>query len=279
MSGVVPQVAALMGPCAAGHRLHPRPRRLRADGQGPRLDGARRPAPRARRDRRGRHAGGARRLARALPQVAASATSRSPTTRSASRASSSTSRSSRRTARRRRRCAPRERPGRPHGRGAARRPARVQPQAVRHVRGDPPDRRRRRVVRPQAAVGADDHHLPRAHGRAAGRDRRQPAASSSAASSTTTPPTRPRASSTSATRSASRSCSCRTCPASWSARRSRQAGHHPPRREDALRGRARDRAEDHGRAAQGLRRRLLRDERPRLRARPDRRLAERRDLA
>ena len=36
--------------------------------------------------------------------------------------------------------------------------------------------------------------------------------------------------------------------------------------------------EDHGRAAQGLRRRLLRHERARLRARPDRRLAERRDL-
>ncbi len=35
--------------------------------------------------------------------------------------------------------------------------------------------------------------------------------------------------------------------------------------------------EDHRRAAQGLRRRLLRDERPRLRARPDRRLAQRGD--
>ena len=52
---------------------------------------------------------------------------------------------------------------------------------------------------------------------------------------------------------------------------------HPPRRQDALRGRQRDRAEDHRDHAQGLRRRLLRDERPRLRARPDRRLAERRD--
>ena len=37
--------------------------------------------------------------------------------------------------------------------------------------------------------------------------------------------------------------------------------HHPPRREDALRGRQRDGAEGHGRAAQGLRRGLLRDER------------------
>ena len=105
-SGVIPQVAALMGPCAAGHRLHPRPGRLRADGQGPRLDGARRPAPRARGGRRGRHPGGARRLARALPQVAASATSRWPTTRSASRASASTCRTSPRTASRRRRVRP-----------------------------------------------------------------------------------------------------------------------------------------------------------------------------
>ena len=52
---------------------------------------------------------------------------------------------------------------------------------------------------------------------------------------------------------------------------------HPPRRQDALRGRQRDGPEGHRRAPQGLRRRLLRDERPRLRARPDRRLAERRD--
>jgi acetyl-CoA carboxylase carboxyltransferase component len=47
-SGVIPQVAALMGPCAAGTAYIPGPRRLRADGQGPRLDGAGRPAPRAR---------------------------------------------------------------------------------------------------------------------------------------------------------------------------------------------------------------------------------------
>ena len=51
--------------------------------------------------------------------------------------------------------------------------------------------------------------------------------------------------------------------------------HHPPRSQDAARGRQRDRAEDHRDHAQGLRRRLLRDERPRLRARPDRRLADR----
>ncbi len=69
MSGVIPQVAALLGTLRGRHRLHPRPRRLCADGQGPWLDGPRRPAPRARRRRRGRHSGGTGRLARALPQV------------------------------------------------------------------------------------------------------------------------------------------------------------------------------------------------------------------
>src|ERR671924_498092 len=39
------------------HRVHPRPGGLRADGQGPRVDGPGRPAPRPRRDRRGRHPG------------------------------------------------------------------------------------------------------------------------------------------------------------------------------------------------------------------------------
>ena len=69
MSGVIPQVAALMGPVRGRHRLHPGPRRLRADGEGHRLDGARRPAPRASAvDRRGRHPGGARRLEGALPK-------------------------------------------------------------------------------------------------------------------------------------------------------------------------------------------------------------------
>ena len=53
---------------------------------------------------------------------------------------------------------------------------------------------------------------------------------------------------------------------------------HPPRGEDALRGLTRDGAEDHRRRPQGLRRRLLRDERQGLRAGPDRRLAQRRDL-
>ena len=70
---------------------------------------------------------------------------------------------------------PTRRPDRPGRRGAARRPAGLEPQALRHVRGDPPDRRRRRLLRPQAAVGQDDHHLPGAVRRAPGRDRGQPA--------------------------------------------------------------------------------------------------------
>ena len=81
----------------------------------------------------------------------------------------------RRTARRRRRVREPSDPVDRARRGAARHPARLAAQALRHVRRDPPDRRRRRVVRPQAALGAHDHHLPRADGRAAGRDRGQPA--------------------------------------------------------------------------------------------------------
>ena len=49
-------------------------------------------------------------------------------------------------------------------------------------------------LRPQAAVGEDDHHLPRALRRPAGRASSPTSPSSSAGSSTTTPPTRPRAS-------------------------------------------------------------------------------------
>ena len=57
----------------------------------------------------------------------------------------------------------------------------------------------------------------------------------------------------------------------------RAGGDHPPRRQDAVRDRERHGPEDHRRAPQGVRRRLLRDVRPRVRARPDRRLALGRD--
>ena len=98
MSGVVPQVAALMGPCAAGTAYIPGLADFVPMVSGQRLDGARRPAPRARGDRRGRHAGGARRLARALPQVGRRRP-RGGRRRGVHRAhQASTSRSSRRTA-------------------------------------------------------------------------------------------------------------------------------------------------------------------------------------
>ena len=77
---------------------------------------------------------------------------------------------------------------------AARHPAGVQPQAVRHVRRDPADRRRRRVARSQAEVGAHDHHVPGADGRAAGRASSPRSRAIWAASSTTTRPTRRRGS-------------------------------------------------------------------------------------
>ena len=68
-SGVIPQVAALMGPCAAGTAYIPGLADFVPMVKGRGLDGARRTAPGPRRGRRGRHPGGARRLARALPQV------------------------------------------------------------------------------------------------------------------------------------------------------------------------------------------------------------------
>ena len=194
MSGVVPQVAALMGPCAAGTAYIPGladfvpmvsgrgsmalagPHLVRAaigeDVTQEELGGARVHCRKSGvgdlevRRRRGVH-----RAHQAVPVVLPVATASS-----------------------RRRVRAGERSGRPHGGRAARRPAGLQPQAVRHVRRDQADRRRRRVARPQAQVGAHDHHLPGADGRAAGRDRRPPSRATSAASSTTTPPTRPRAS-------------------------------------------------------------------------------------
>ncbi len=121
------------GPVRGRHRLHPGAGRLRADGQGPRLDGAGRPAPGARGGRRGRDPGGARRLARALPQVGRRRPGGRQTTRSASRRSSSTCRSCPSTARRRPPRGREQRPGGAHGRGAPRCAAGVQPQALRHV--------------------------------------------------------------------------------------------------------------------------------------------------
>ena len=152
MSGRDPPGRGADGTVRGGDGLHPGTGRLRADGQGPRLDGARRPAPGARGRGRGRHPGGARRLARALSQVGRRG-SRGGRRRGVHRADQGVPEllpAELRGAAADRRL---RRPGRPRRRGAARRAARVQPQALRHVRGDPADRRRRRYfdLKPQWA--------------------------------------------------------------------------------------------------------------------------------
>ena len=230
------------GAVRGGHRLHPRARRLRADGQGPRLDGAGRPAPRARRDRRGRHAGGARRLARALPQVGR-----------------------RRPRGRRRRGVHRsaikeylsffpshceEPPPRRAvtdpvdraRRGAARRAAGVQPQAVRHVRRDPADRRRRRVASTSSRQWAKTiiTCLARIGGRPVGIVANQPRQLGGILDND------------SADKAARFVNLCNAfgiplvflmdVPGLHGRHQGRGGRDHPPRREDALRGRQRDRA-------------------------------------
>ena len=205
------------------------------------------------------------------------ATSRWPTTRSASRHQASTCRTSPRTASRRRRAL------------AVTDPVDRLEEALLDVL---PESNRKPydmydviqlivddgdVARPQAQVGAHDHHLPGAHGRSPGRDRRVAAA----------PPRRhPRQRLRRQGRAVREPVRRLRDPARVPRRRAgvhgrhegRAGGDHPPRREDAARGRVRHGAQDHGRAAQGVRRRLLRDERPGLRARPDRRVAVGRDL-
>ena len=224
-------------------------------------------------------AGGARRREGPLPQVRASATSRSPTTTSASRRSRTTCPTSRRNCEEQPPIAPDDRPGRPHGRGAARRRARVS-------RASPYDMYEviRRIVddgeyfdiKPQ--VGEDDHHLLRALRRAAGRHRRQPAQAARRASSTND----------SADKAARFVNLCdafniplvflQDVPGFMVGTKVEQEGiiRHGAKMLYAMS--RRDGAEGHRRDPQGLRRRLLRDERARVRARPDRRLARRGDL-
>ena len=194
MSGVIPQVAALMGPCAAGTAYIPGLADFvpMVKGRGSMaLAGPHLVRAAVGEDVTQEELGGSRVHCRKSGVGDLEVGSR----RGVHRAhQGSTSRSSPRTTSE---APPRRetrRPDRPHGRGAARRPAGVQPQAVRHVRGDPPDRRRRRVLRHEAAVGEDDHHRLRALRRAARRASSPTSPSTSAASSTTTPPTRPRGS-------------------------------------------------------------------------------------
>ncbi len=87
-------------------------------------------------------------------------------------------------------------------------------QAVRHEAPHRHARRRGLVPGDPRALGQGADRRLRAHGRARRRDRRQPAAPEGRRAVRATPPTRPRASSGPATRSASRSSSCPTCPAS-----------------------------------------------------------------
>ena len=276
MSGVIPQVAALMGPCAAGTAYIPGLADFVPMVKGRGSMALAGPAPGARGDRRGRHPGGARRLARALPQVGR-----------------------RRHGGGRRRGVHRAHQAVPVVHAAELRSSRRRVRAP----SDPIDRREealldvlpesnrkpydmyeviRRIVDDgelfdmKAPVGEDDHHLLRPLRRPPRGDRRQPAQAAGR-----DPRQRLRRQGRPLREPVQRV----RDPAGVHAGRARLHGrhegrgrrHHPPRREDALRGRQRDRAEGHGDHAQGLRRRLLRDERARLRARPDRRLAERRD--
>ena len=139
------------------------------------------------------------------------------------------------------------------------------------------DRRRRRVLRHQAEVRQDAHHLPRALRRPAVRDRRQPAQAARRH-----PRERLRRQGGALHQPLRRLQHPAALPPGRARVHGRLEGRarrdHPPRGEDALRGLARHRAEGHGRRPQGLRRRLLRDVRQGLRARPDRRLADGRDL-
>ena len=135
-----------------------------------------------------------------------------------------------------------------------------------------PDRRRRRVLRPQATVGEDDHHLFRAFRRQAVRDRREPAEA---------PRRDPRQRLRRQVGAFRQPLQRVRHPAALPDGRprlhgrneGRGGGDHPPRGEDAPRRRERDRPEGDGDHPQGLRRGLLRHERPRVRAGPDRRLA------
>ncbi len=165
-------------------------------------------------------------------------------------------------------------PRRPHvGEADGDRP-RVLAPALRHVRGDRRDRRRRRVVRHQAEVRQDADHLLRPLRRPAGRDRRQPAQAAGRH-----PRQRLRRQGGALHQPLRRLQHPARLPPGRARLHGRLEGRarrdHPPRREDALRGQPRDGAEGDGDRAQGLRRRLLRDVRQGLRARPDRRLARR----
>ena len=239
MSGVVPLVAGDARPLRGGHRLHPRPLRLRADGRRPGRDGARRAAPDQGGDRRGHLDGGARRRQGPLPQVRASATSRSQDDAECIEAIKTY---------------------------LSYFPSNCEQKPPVRETDDPEDRMSEKLLdivpessrqpydmyevireivddgeylRHQAEVREDAHHLPRPLRRPCRSGSSPTSPSSSAGSSRTTRPTRRRASSTSATPSTSRSSSSRTCPGSWSARRSSTPGSSATARRCSTRSRAR----------------------------------------
>ena len=118
-----------------GHRVHPRARRLRADGEGHVVDGARRPPPREGRGRRRRDRGGDGRLGGAHQDLGCRRSRGRPTTRNASTSCAATCPSSRSTTCERppvREC---DRSGRPPRRGAVRHRADRAAARVRHAQG------------------------------------------------------------------------------------------------------------------------------------------------
>ena len=278
MSGVVPMVAAMLGHCAAGTAYIPGARRLRADGEGHVVDGARRPPPREGRGRRGRHRGGDGRLRGAHQDRRASPISRSPTTRSA--------------------CAivreylsffPQ------HNRRAAAGARDATIPSTGGSRSSTTSCRPRRGARTtcarssRAIVDDGDVLLDEA---GVGEEPRDRAWRASAAQPVGIVANQPMvlggALDVNAADKAARFvwlCDAFNIPLVFlhdvpglhRRLRGREAGHHPPRRQDAVRGERGDGAEDQRDPAQELRRRLLRDERARVRGRLHRGVADGRD--
>ena len=276
MSGVVPQVAAMVGPGAAGTAYIPGladfvpmvkgigslalggPALVKAvDRAGDRRAGARRlEGPQRSERRRRRRVRGRRRVPRGR--------------------AAGTSRTSRRTATSRRPTSPCDDPVDRRDEALLDLLPEIDAQAVRHVQAAPRRRRPRRAPRHQAALRAQRHHLLRAHRRQERRHRRQPADA---------PRRHPRqrlgrqgGALHPDLRRLQRAARVPPGRAGLHGRLEGGArGHHPARRQDAPRHERGDGAQAHRRRAQGVRRGLLRDVRARVRAGPHRRLADGRD--
>ena len=224
MSGVVPQVAALMKPWRGRHGVNIQASPTSCQSCRAGLDGARRPAkPDQGGDGRGRDPGGVRQGV-AHPHAYPRRRPRGGLRRGPAPPSSATS------------LLPAELRGaaaeagalqtrRPAGRGSSRHPPRLAAQALRHVRRDRADRGRRRLVRREAALGDAIITCLRAHGHGI-----VPRSASSRTSRSylggileSDPPTRPRASVNLATPTASPAVH-QDVPGFWSAPRSSRPG-------------------------------------------------------